>query len=288
MPFIRCIDCSDFVSTSARACPRCGRPVPVVEAPAPPAYASSGIPAAPQSALQAYAPAAARETAAAAWAPPPPEEVECPLCRLRMQDRSYCYRCETRLVPAGYLPPHHFPRVPVDYAGFGPRLGALFLDGLVLLPVTGLAFWIETRSPAGMVLGAVIALVLYEAYHVGLIATFGQTLGKRLMDIQVRRADGARVGWGGAFVRRLPLLLGEVAGVIVAVFVAGMLTQAQFDEGGGIVDRMQMLMRASSTLNLFFQLPFTLYNLANILTFFANVRHRALHDFMAGTVVVYE
>src|SRR5215210_8968730 len=133
MPFVRCLDCADFVSTSARVCPRCGRPVPFSEAPAPLAYAASDTPFASEQLSGAYAPGAVRETTAVAWAPPPPEEVECPLCRLRTQNRSYCPRCETRLVPAGYLPPHHFPRVPVDYAGFGPRLGALLLDGLVLL-----------------------------------------------------------------------------------------------------------------------------------------------------------
>ncbi|MFL5387016.1 MAG: RDD family protein [Longimicrobiaceae bacterium] len=215
--------------------------------------------------------------------------MECPLCRLRMKNRSYCPRCETqRLLPPEYLPPHEFPRVPVDYAGFGPRLGALLLDGLVLLPAWGASIWMQTRSPAGAVFGVVFALLVYEAYHVGLTATFGQTLGKRLMDIQVRRADGARVGWGRAFLRRLPTLLSEVAGVAVAVVVASVLTQAQFDDAGGIFDRMRMLTRAGAALNVFFHLPFGLYNLANAITFFTNDRYRALHDLIAGTVVVYE
>jgi uncharacterized RDD family membrane protein YckC len=191
------------------------------------------------------------------------------------------------MVPAADLPPHRFPRVPVDYAGFGPRLGALVIDAVVLLPVTALGWWVQTRSPAGAVLGAVLLLVLTNGYEIGLTATWGQTLGKRAMDIQVRKADGAKVGWGTALLRRLPVLLTGVISLIAAAALAATLTQADFDSTYGVLQRAAIVAQSQPGWAALVNMLMGCYYLADDIVFLANRRSRALHDFIADTVVVH-
>lgn len=294
MPLTSCPDCGGKVSSAARSCPHCGRlsgepAQPWTQPPADPMreYPAPAYPAG--YAPPAYAPARASGYAPVAYAPAPepPQEKECPNCHVRSKTRGVCTDCELRLVPAGQLPPHRFPRVPVHYAGFGPRLGALLIDAVVLLPVAALGGWVQTRSPAGAVLGALLSLVIVNGYEVVLTATLGQTLGKRLMDIQVRKADGVKVGWGTAFLRRLPILLTGVISLLAVASAAATLTQADFDSTYGLARRIAMISQSQPVWAKLLNMVVGFYYLADDVVFLTNRRHRALHDFIADTVVVH-
>jgi len=290
MPLITCPDCTGKLSSPARSCPHCGRPGPFAQ---PSSWTESPAPAYPPAATPParyeYAPEPAYASApqpygSVAYAPAPPaeREAECPLCRTKYRNRTYCQRCEERLVEPSHLQPHAFPRVPVDYAGFGARFGALMVDGLVLLPVTIFVYYLQQKSPAANALGSLISVIVFNLYDVALTATTGQTIGKRVADIQVRRADGAKVGWGRAFLRRSPiiaygLLTALTAATIAAVAGAGSTAaEAKLQPAVGGIGAMFFLV----------SLVFFVYALGDCIAFFTNPRHRVLHDFIGGTVVV--
>jgi uncharacterized RDD family membrane protein YckC len=213
-------------------------------------------------------------------APPAPQELECPLCRLRHKSRTFCPRCEERLVEPRFLEPHRFPRVPVSYGSFGQRFGALIVDGLVLLPLMGVYFWLKSSGSGVIMLWSALWVVAYNAYYIGLTATTGQTLGKRLTEIQVRRADGGEVGWRGAFLRYLPnLLAGAVSTLVLATAAGNPYLAGGMGPRAGVAGGVMVLA-------MLFNLLFGFYSLADIITFFAHPRHRSVHDFLGGTVVV--
>lgn len=123
-----------------------------------------------------------------------------------------------------------------QYAGFGSRFGAVILDGiftlLLALPFVIPAIVLIARAfedctsverfdgtselvcppgePDGAALGGGIALivaaflVVFVLYTVRLLATKGQTWGRRIANVKVVRADSGEVpGWGRAFGRVL-------------------------------------------------------------------------------------
>jgi uncharacterized RDD family membrane protein YckC len=119
--------------------------------------------------------------------------------------------------PTGY----GVPRTPVpQIASMGDRLLARIID-FVLLAVVGIVLAIPvgaalagstdpaTGQPSdAAVAAAVIFLICYVlitvAYEVVLIAVRGQTVGKQVMKLTVRReADGAIPGWGPSMLRWL-------------------------------------------------------------------------------------
>lgn len=106
-------------------------------------------------------------------------------------------------------------------APFGRRIAAFLLDIglglLVLLALFGVLVaagtlpigrWLTVFGP-GLIffIGAQIALVVFLMgllYFPALEALRGQTLGKQAFGLCVVRENGERVGWGPAFVRRIP------------------------------------------------------------------------------------
>jgi len=116
--------------------------------------------------------------------------------------------------------------VPLRSARFLPRAAAKLIDGVVVAVVVGvwaaLFWWVlppEGRFlvPALCILGAVFGFAGYTAlaeYH------WGQTVGKRLMGIQVVRESGARISLGQSFIRQLPILGSAliIIDVLFAVF----------------------------------------------------------------------
>ncbi len=91
------------------------------------------------------------------------------------------------------------PTSTMAYAGFGRRLLAVILDGIILsIPAVGLGFALSFGRSGGS--GSNILLtILYEALLIALWN--GQTIGKLAMGIRVVTADGAPVPVGMAFAR---------------------------------------------------------------------------------------
>lgn len=135
------------------------------------------------------------------------------------------------------------PVAPVSqttYAGFGRRLGAVLLDGLILgavmtvvFMIFGMIFFAVAGGAAGMVKGSsdavgtavggtivllslveyALALAIALGYQVYFVGKSGQTLGKKALGIKVvGMKTMAPVGFGGAILREV---LGKfVSGII--------------------------------------------------------------------------
>lgn len=107
----------------------------------------------------------------------------------------------------------------IRYAGFWQRVVAFLGDGGLLLtlalPPVGLVLLFDagllgTSAPSALRSGALIGLALAAFgllvfYFPLLEARFGKTLGKHLLRLRVVRENGAPIGLGQAFVRRLSL-----------------------------------------------------------------------------------
>ena len=88
-----------------------------------------------------------------------------------------------------------------NYATFGQRFAAMWIDLFVFLPLMVIHWFLEFVSK-----GAALALVIpmataYAAYTIYCHGRFGQTVGKRVVGIRVIRTTGERIGWREAWLR---------------------------------------------------------------------------------------
>lgn len=170
------------------------------------------------------------------------------------------------------------------YAGFWPRVLAYFVDAVVLSAVLApLAFgkmFFHSWAPLSLVEGLVPA-----AYHIYCHGRWGMTPGKRAAGIRVARPDGAPLGWSRAWLRSSVELAGGFLGGGIMAYAWSSVPAAEFGETG-VLFRGTLAARHIPVWYWWAAAPIMVWTLSEPFVALANDRRRALHDFLAGTVVL--
>lgn len=166
------------------------------------------------------------------------------------------------------------------YSTFGPRFWAAPVDSSVLWPITLISYGLlslEVPNTVAIVL-TVAENLIWLLYTVVMHARYGQTVGKCVTKVRVVdfRTEG-RISWRQALLREsIPVVLSVGCFIGFAITTNGM-SPGTFENGKA---------PASAPFLLLMGLLPLLWFVIEILTMLTNEKMRALHDFIAGTVVV--
>jgi uncharacterized RDD family membrane protein YckC len=171
------------------------------------------------------------------------------------------------------------------HAGFWKRFCAGFVDALILMPIAfGLAY-LEGFSKTLAILITIPSTVLFAMYSVYFHAHFGGTLGKIGVKIRVTKPDGTRIGWLEAWKRSSVDLVFASVMLIVEIWALIHVDSLEYTSGG-FWDRTQLLQShypAWIGILTFLQ---QVWIWSEAFVCLLNKRRRAIHDFIAGTVVI--
>jgi len=172
----------------------------------------------------------------------------------------------------------------MTYASFWQRFWAAIIDAFILLAVTLPVFWVESFSRILALVLVVPMSALYLGYNVYCHGRFGQTIGKREERIKVVKLNGDRIGWREAWLRnsvdigfavlRSIAYFGALLSIPDAAYDAGWMERTK-----NIEALMPSWWRAADVLN-------TVWVWSEVVVMLLNRKRRALHDFIAGTVVI--
>jgi uncharacterized RDD family membrane protein YckC len=161
------------------------------------------------------------------------------------------------------------------------RLAALLVDGLLWMPFAIGAAYLATVSPAwGRVLFPAV-MILYVVYQVYFHARFGATLGKMAFRLRVVRLDQAPVDLTTSLKRSFVDAVFRLGLAIVCVQLLRHASGADTADLMALVKALQADKRYASLSN--FE---SLWTLSEGFTALVNRQRRALHDLIAGTMVV--
>lgn len=85
--------------------------------------------------------------------------------------------------------------------GFGPRLVAAIIDGILIGIVAAILSIVKLSALAGLV-----ALVYFLFFW----STSGQTVGARVMKFRVAKIDGSDLSWGTGIIRVIGFVISEI------------------------------------------------------------------------------
>lgn len=172
------------------------------------------------------------------------------------------------------------------YAGFWKRFAAGWIDFFVLLiPIIFFA-WLQSVSRTLAFIALFPSTFLFYAYEIYFHGRWGQTIGKRNQNIRVISLDGSPIAWRQAFLRSsvgLGLAFLSSISTLVALF---RITDEEFSRLGWLemAERQAQLAPYSTEINI----AINVWVWSEVIVLLFNRRRRALHDFIAGTVVVDE
>lgn len=175
--------------------------------------------------------------------------------------------------------------VPADsapiYKNFWRRVGATFLDGLIMLPF-GLVPFFLVRTDFTMGLVSYLALIPFGLfYQVWFPVRYGATPGKMAFGLKIMTVELEPIGWDQALRRNAPQFALSIVSCMLGVqtllanreaIPAMDLTAFGLLMGSGS-------MKSVSTLS-------HIWMYSEWLTMLFNPKRRAIHDFIGGTVVV--
>jgi uncharacterized RDD family membrane protein YckC len=161
------------------------------------------------------------------------------------------------------------------YNTFWKRLVAALIDSLILLPLTLITAYAEATENNFIFLFSIsIFSVLNSAYFIFLHGKYGQTLGKRITGIQVLDKDEILfIGIKRAIIRESP---GIITYMIVFIhLIVSLLLTHQIN-----------LTKAKEESNDFISTSSFVWIFVELITMLLNHKRRALHDYLAGSIVI--
>lgn len=179
---------------------------------------------------------------------------------------------------------HHGDDI-LHYAGFWRRFGAYWLDFVIFLPFAGLSCWVNEIHRLALFYTFVPGLIVSLWFHVYLVKRYGGTPGKLLLKTSITRLDGASVGYREALLRYSVIIVLSTLLSIALMTAITHMTDAEYLSLGFKDRSLRMVALAPGWYH-------PLYLLLNIwiwsefIVMLTNKRRRALHDFIAGTVVI--
>jgi uncharacterized RDD family membrane protein YckC len=162
------------------------------------------------------------------------------------------------------------------YQTFWPRFWAGWIDSLLLIPFMGVDWLVQqvAEAPVLLALWFVLYTYAYDIYSVTMHAKYGQTLGKMAMGIRVLSASEAKLSFRQALLRdAVPIFLASVSVINWAPRI--------FSGARQFGDNFELTW--VDEVSIFGSLIWFVAELATMLT---NSKRRAIHDFIAGSVVV--
>lgn len=182
--------------------------------------------------------------------------------------------------------PPDSPNNALHYAGFWRRFGAYWLDFLIFLPAIGLSFWLGEKSRMVNIWNHVPWLIFGLWFHVYLVKRYGGTPGKLMLGIRVTRLDGSPVGFRESLIRHSVIFVLSAlqsVGLVIATFS---MSDSEYLSLSFQARSLRLIEIAPS----WYQPITMLMNIwiwSEFVIMLTNKRRRALHDFMAGTVVIH-
>lgn len=164
------------------------------------------------------------------------------------------------------------------YQTIGSRFGALIIDSLIIIPIGLLINFVVGIISAGntrLVFSAqILGSMLGAFYYIYLHGRYGETIGKKVFHVLVvdKSETEAEITYLQSMIRSSPQLV-QIFGLI--------LLQASFNSGGGVANEFY-LNYGYQTISILL----IVWTIADIIVALSNDKHRALHDYIAGTVVI--
>lgn len=171
------------------------------------------------------------------------------------------------------------------YGGFWLRLWSIFLDTLCNIPLFYLSIFIESTHVYFYVVSNFICLLFGIWYSIYLPKKYGGTPGKLMVGIKILKLNGDSIGWKEAILRHSIDMIFGLFGILILIYSVSEADNSIYLSKSR-EDRFEYLSSFTPILSQINLWAVGIWMCSELIFLLFNERRRAVHDFIAGTVIV--
>ena len=171
------------------------------------------------------------------------------------------------------------------YAGFWIRLGSLLLDFIFVIPITILILYLNSLGKNVYFYTIIPSLLFGLWYNIYLPKRYSGTPGKLVAGVKIIRLDGKSIDWKEAILRHIVLLVLSILSIIVMISCIINADENTYTSLSWL-KQSQYLMTLSPIFFKFYTWTSNIWIYSEFIVLLTNKRKRAIHDYIAGTVIV--
>ena len=182
--------------------------------------------------------------------------------------------------------PLHLPNITEKiYSGFWQRFGAFWLDAIISIPVTVAIQIINNQGRLNYFYTIIPSYLFFFFYYIYSVQRWGGTPGKLICGIIITKKDGTKAGWREAILRHAVSLALGVFFIPAYIMAITQMTNAEFSLLT-YLERSSRIMELMPYWHQYVNWANQIWIWSEFIVMLTNYRRRALHDFVAGTVVI--
>jgi len=160
------------------------------------------------------------------------------------------------------------------------------VDTVVMVPIIGLSIWMWSASRTVALLSEVPIACVFALYNIYFVGRWGQTIGKMAVGIKVVALNGDAAGYSRAFYRHAVDLAFSLATSALTLYALLSVTSLEFDRLE-FDARLELLSTKTASWTDILNWLLIGWTLSELVVLLLNDKRRAVHDYIAGTVVVH-
>ena len=171
------------------------------------------------------------------------------------------------------------------YAGFWIRFGSLLLDLLIISPVIFIVLYLNGLSKNAYFYTVIPLLGFHFWYNIYLVQKNGGTPGKLISGLTILKKDGADLTWREAILRHIVTFVLTIFVAIVTI-IALTHSDTEYYESLNWMKKQEYLMTLLPIYFTLYTWTSNIWTWGELFVLLLNKRKRALHDYIAETVIV--
>lgn len=171
------------------------------------------------------------------------------------------------------------------YAGFWKRLAAAIVDMPIFILIIYLFHFTQTVNIEVAIISAVVYSFLFPLYSVVFNLKYGGTLGKLAVGIRVTKPKGEKIDLREALLRSSVDIFFAVLFAVSQVYAISNVDPEAYLMAG-YIEQMNLISPLYPAINKYTNILSWVWFWSEMVVLLFNKRKRALHDYIAGTVVI--
>lgn len=172
-----------------------------------------------------------------------------------------------------------------QYGGFWIRFGSFWLDALIFLPFTFLIIWLNGLAREAFYFTEFFSLSAAIFYNVYCVKRWGGSPGKLICGLRIVNTSLRKAGWREAWLRYSVVLLISIISMIIYIYALNQMTDSEY-LSLSFHERSKRIGELGGSAQVAFMWLAQIWTWSEFIVLLTNRKRRALHDFVAGTVVI--